>query len=201
MTITTMIIGSKDGPISDADTANIYHLIEVSRVILRSNHNRSWNAPIALVTDNIKLAHVRLANPKWHINPDGTKKTYYGFCWNTDKGHVLWFRNHWTRNRYETVRTLCHEVAHALVATSVHGQTWRRAYALLLPFWIQVLDPPKVDVPLKSEIYDEMVRIALKYRRRSNRSLFAIGDEVSDHVAASTEMWSKKKGLFIPTTV
>jgi hypothetical protein len=54
---------------------------------------------------------------------------------------------------------------------------------------------------VREQLYDEMVRVAVKYRRRSNRNLIDVGDEVSDHIAASTQMWAKKKGLFIPTTV
>jgi hypothetical protein len=196
-----MIFKEPSGPISAADHEQILHLIEVSRAVLHANRNRSWNTPIDLITDDLKLAHDH-SKTTYRINPDGRKKTYYGFAWNGPSGAVLWVRNAWTRPRYEAVRTLCHEVTHALVNTSVHGQTWRRAYALMLPFWLEAmaLDPTRSPDGL-SQLYDEMRRVTEKYRRRSNRNLFDIGDEVRGHVLASTQMWEKKKKLFIPTTV
>ncbi len=201
--MTTLILQDRSGPITQEDAPQIHHLIEASRTVLRANHNRSWDAKISLITDNVKLAHVRLPNPKWHINPDDrSKKIWYGFCWNTYEGHVLWFDNRWQRIRSEAVRTLCHEVAHALVNSSVHGQTWRRAYALMLPLWLQVMDPPRPkQLTIREQVYEEMVRVALKYRRKTNRSLFAISDEVSDHMAAINRKWRQENGLFIPTTV
>jgi hypothetical protein len=191
----------QQGPITLVDRERIFELIETSRTILKANGNRSWNIPIDLITDDIQRAYDR-SQTTYRINPDGRKKTYYGFAWSTKQGAVLWFRNTWLRTRDEAVRTLCHEVTHALVNTSVHGQVWRRAYALLLPFWLEGLEAPRLSkVSMHNQLYEEMVRVAVKYRRRSNRNLIDVGAEVSDHIAASTRTWEKRKGLFIPTTV
>src|ERR1044071_5362151 len=133
MTVIEMMTTSDDGPITVADHQAILELIATSRGVLRAARIRSWNSPISLITDDLTLAHQRVPNPTHRVNK---KKSYYGFCWSIPTGHVLWFKNRYHRSREETVRTLCHEVTHALIITSSHGRSWRRAYAMLLPFWL-----------------------------------------------------------------
>jgi hypothetical protein len=199
MTVIEMMITSDDGPITVADNDAILRLIETSRVILRAARIRSWNSPISLITDDIAVAHARVPNPMHRINQ---KKSYWGFCWESTAGHVLWFKNRYHRSRQEITQTLCHEVTHALITTSSHGHSWRRAYAMLLPFWLDALAPGKNTNPINFELHEEVTRVTKKYRpKRQDLTRRDIQREVVDHVMAAEHAWRKQNGLFIPTIV
>jgi len=188
-----------DGPITSADHLTILGLIETSRGVLRAARIRSWNSPIILITDDLDLAHKHVPNPTHRVNQ---KKSYYGFCWSTDLGHVLWFKNRYHRSRLEIVRTVCHEVTHALISTSAHGRSWRRAYAMLLPFWLNTMAPGKFNDPINFDLHTELTRVTRKYRpKRQDLTRRDIQREVVDHVMAAETAWRKQNGLFIPTIV
>lgn len=200
MAVIEMMITSDDGPITVADNDAILHLIETSRGVLRAARIRSWNSPISLITDNIAVAHTRVPNTMHRINQ---KKSYWGFCWTIDgPSHVLWFKNRYHRSRQETTQTLCHEVTHALITTSSHGRSWRRAYAMLLPFWLNALAPGSHVDPINFELHEEVTRVTKKYRpKRRDLTRRDVQREVVDHVMAAEHAWRKQNGLFIPTIV
>jgi len=199
MTVIEMMTTSTDGPITLADHDAISQLIETSRGVLRAARIRSWNSSISLITDDLETAHKRVPNPTHRVNK---KKSYYGFCWSTNTGHVLWFKNRYPRSKQEVVQTLCHEVTHALITTSSHGRSWRRAYAMLLPFWLNALAPGKWTDPINFELHEEVARVTRKYRpKRQDLTRRDIQREVVDHVIAAEHAWRKQNGLFIPTIV
>jgi hypothetical protein len=139
------------------DPGMLNRLIDLSRIILKNNRNRTWWNRIALITDDIAIAMSALDDPLASV--DVSAHRYLGYCWGNNGDHILWIRNRFTEiprsdnpldsqlTRYisdsamrDMTFTLCHEVAHALAGTR-HNATWRRAYALLLPFFVYEFCP------------------------------------------------------------
>jgi hypothetical protein len=156
---------------------DVREMIEKSREILCWNGNTTWNREIVMVTDNLDLAH-RTISIASQVIPEHERSAYTGYCWLNHERPVLWVRS---RAYQSTVKTLAHEVSHALCKSS-HGHTWRRGFSLLLPFWYRkflTTSTHTIDRNLLSEVSE----IVHKYTRRGQSADHKLA-EINAHMTA-----------------
>lgn len=162
----------------EIDERAVRFQLEFSRKIMHWNGNTTWNRNVHVITDDIGLAHQAL-NDRNQLIPRKAQDSYRGYCWMNNGNIVLWIKPR--RDVRDLMRTLTHEVAHALCKTS-HGHTWRRGFALLLPFWyrkfITHLTPEQIDASLINEISANVHQYATRLGKVQRLA------EINDHLTA-----------------
>lgn len=159
------------------DEQRVKHMVRVSRLVAQWNGNRVGQRKIHLITDNFTLARETLTVHDQEHNAKSTLvRGNAGLFW-PDSG-VVWIRPNEIQVG-QNIRSLAHEMAHAIVP-GFHPRTWRRMYSLLLPLWWKAFRP-----------YDHLGNIRLEIAHVTRR--YAGGrmsderqrDEVDHHVTAT----------------
>lgn len=134
-------------------------LIDVAFDVAQWNGNkRSVRDEVYALTDSLDV--VRSYPVKSHKNDETNWGCCYYFSYWDGAGHrtvhssVIYVKP----DAPERTETLAHEIAHALTA-GVHGFTWRKMYAMLLPLAYDAVDPP-----LPGVVGDDPWRHAIPYR-------------------------------------
>jgi len=150
-------------------------MVTLSRTIARWNGNHTGRSPINLITDDLTLAQRALTVGDQRHSSRKNLADNRGVFW--PYSGVIWTQPH-PHDAADDVRTLAHEMAHAIVEGD-HNRRWRRMYAMLLPLWWRALRPWD-GIP---HTYEEATQIVMNYRKvNEDRDL----DEINS-LAASTE--------------
>jgi hypothetical protein len=180
-----------------AEPWKVRMLTALSRDILHDNGNKAWNDPIKIITDDFELARDSLDVETLPIN-DGD---FAGYCWGNDGNRVIWVKPQggiWIPKspygndaHHAEVKTLCHEVTHALTSNVNHNFTFRRAHALLLPFWLYVLHNPIIDWgELQSDVKQIITRYRRKFHSMTDREyIHGCENELNHHIRAVHKIW------------
>ena len=187
---------------------DVHELISYARRIVEANGNRRGVCKISCVTDSqdvVKTYGVKLHRDDasllgccyYHSYWDGNTRT-------TVRAAVIRVAPHAPHtDARDHVRTLAHEIAHALT-TGSHGYTWRRMYALILPFAGKIFD-------FEYDMWDEILKTINRYGVRYESSwvgsqaesdedgawlsrMKKIEIETAKHITASLKMFKKLGG-------
>lgn len=200
----------------------VNELVELSRLVLARNGNRTHNHRIALITDDLFIAQLGLDAAVYDagdFDPREYTSQFVGFCWHNNGNRVLWVKNkfkhdlspqgtqdtHYRKTlEREMATTLCHEVAHAL-STSCHDRTFRRAFSILIPFYVNTLVEPLVSrraittLTKFTEIDKSVERIVYQYAKPARRVTTSGWDEfksrreveITGHKLAARRSWDR----------
>lgn len=186
-----MIAVADESPLRGREEV-VQDAVLTARTVLRLNRNRTWSCAVNLITDDgaLALQELRtLAVPDLWVRraafaTSSPTAGYLGYQWRYANTSVIWLCP--DRGEVSTVRTLAHEVAHALTL-GAHGRTWRRAYLGILPIFYDRLlgstfNVENVRSGLHSEVWETVGRYGARLphseRLREYRSAVRFQDRV-----------------------
>lgn len=160
----------------DLDATDVAHAVDVTRVVAKCRRASGAARKIRLITTDVDAVRAYDISPRL-ISENRLGCTYFL----PDDEAVIWISST-TRPRCRVVRTLTHELAHALGDRRVlHGYPFRRLFVTLLPFVGAIFD----------ETFDltyETRRIVHQFRRRTRSYETYVARcevEVARHISAT----------------
>lgn len=144
--------------ITDVDLPHdlVLKAISHARAIAIKNRNTHTNNVIRCVTGNETVIKAHMGNASV-VNAE----TMLGCCF--FKGYTRGIYLRPGESKHSTVKTYCHELAHAFTNPAVHhGYSWRSLYFL---FWATI--PRMFDIyETETDFYDEVVDTLYRYEIR-----------------------------------